>query len=95
MNMAWLWIKNSDGEEDTMLTFAVVAFVVVLFKVMMGGTDWTIGNLVWKIMPIDATMVAALLGPTLGAYVARRYTDRKFIDANRDGIDDAAEVKTP
>lgn len=93
MNMKWLWIENSDGKKDTMLSFAVVAFIVILFKVLFGGSEWTIGKEVWKILPIDAATIGALLTPTLGAYVMRRYTDRKFIDANNNGVDDEDEKK--
>lgn len=93
MDMKWLWIENSDGQKDTMLTFALAAFMVVLFKVLFGGTDWVIGGTTWKILPIDATMVGALLTPPLTAYVARRYTDRKFIDANNNGVNDEDEKK--
>jgi hypothetical protein len=93
MDMKWIWIENSDGKKDTMLTFATVAFIVVLFKVLFGGSEWTIGHEVWKILPIDAAMVTAIVGPPLTAYVARRYTDRKFIDANNNGINDEDEKK--
>jgi hypothetical protein len=93
MNMKWLWIENSDGKKDTMLTFAVAAFVVVLFKVIFGGMDFTIAGGVYKVIPIDATMVGALISPPLTAYVARRYTDRKFVDANNNGVNDEDEKK--
>lgn len=93
MNMKWLWIENSDGKKDTMLSFAVVAFIVILFKVLFGGSEWTIGKEVWKILPIDAATIGALLTPTLGAYVMRRYTDRKFIDTNNNGVNDEDEKK--
>ena len=91
--MKWLWFENSDGKKDTMLSFAIVAFIVILFKVLFGGSEWTIGKEVWKILPIDAGTIGALLTPTLGAYVVRRYTDRKFIDANNNGVADDEEKK--
>jgi hypothetical protein len=88
MKMKILWFKNPEGNEDSMLTFAFIAFNVVIFKVLFGSTSWTIGHQVWNIAPIDPVMVAALLTPTLGAYVARRYTDKKF-DTDGDGIPDS------
>lgn len=93
MNMKWIWIENSDGKKDTMLTFAVATLIVVLFKVLFGGSEWKIFDEVWKILPIDAGTIGALLTPTLTAYVARRYTDAKFIDANNNGVNDADEKK--
>ena len=48
-------------------------FVVVLIKFMMAGV--TIFG--FSAGEVDASMIAAILTPTLGAYVARRYTDKK------------------
>lgn len=69
-----LWIKNTDGKEDAMLTMAFMALLVVLIKVSLSGV--VVGAANFGIGP-DASMVAALLTPTLSAYVARRYTDKK------------------
>lgn len=67
------WMKNTEGKADAVLTMSVIGFVVVLLKVLF--SDVTIGD--WTFGTIDAGTVAAILTPTLGAYVARRYTDRK------------------
>lgn len=88
MNVSWVWIKNAEGKPDTMLSFSVVAFVVIIFKVLFGGTVWMLGKQTFTVIPIDPGMVAALLVPTLGSYVARRYTDKKF-DTDGDGIPDS------
>ena len=93
MDMSWLLAKNSSGQPDTMLTFSWVAFVVVLFKVIFGGMSFKLGQQNIAIAVIDPATIGALLTPTLGAYVIRRYTDRKFIDANNNGINDADEEK--
>jgi hypothetical protein len=71
------WMKNTDGERDAILTMAFIGFIVVLIKVLLsgvviGGKDLSLGS-------IDAATIGAVLAPTLGAYVARRYTDRKFV----------------
>jgi hypothetical protein len=68
------WMRNTEGKEDAVLTMSIVGFVVVLLKVLL--TDVTVGQ--WSFGSIDAGTVAAILTPTLGAYVARRYTDRKM-----------------
>jgi hypothetical protein len=93
MNVGWVWIKNSDGKPDTMLSFALVAFILVFVKVLLGGVALHIAGQVYTLTPIDAGTIGALLTPTLTAYVARRYTDRKFIDANNNGINDDDEKK--
>lgn len=67
-----LWIKNTDGKEDAMLTMAFITLFVVLLKVALGGV--VVG--VVSFGGIDSGTIAALLTPTLGAYVARRYTDK-------------------
>ncbi len=59
-----IWIKNTDDKHDAVLTMAVLAFLLCLVKVALNGVFGT----------IDAGIIAALLTPTLGAYVARRYT---------------------
>jgi hypothetical protein len=93
MNIGWIWIKNSEGKADTMLSFAVMAFGLVFVKVLFGGVPFHIGKEVYTLAPIDAATIGALLTPTLTAYVARRYTDAKFTDANNNGVNDADEKK--
>lgn len=94
MNIPWLWIKNSDGKPDAMLSFSLVAFITVIFKVFFGGTTWILGKQTVTITSIDPGMITALLGPTLFSYIARRWTDAKFVDANNNGIDDRDEATT-
>lgn len=74
-----IWLKNSEGEPDAMLTLAVIGFAVCLLKVLLGGIEFEIVEKhSWSLGSVDAATVAAILGPTLGAYVARRHTDKKF-----------------
>ncbi len=71
-----LWIKNTDGKEDAVLTMAFVAFMVIILKVIFGGVEFSTGeNFSMNFGVVDAGVIAALLTPTLGAYVARRHTD--------------------
>lgn len=73
-----LWIKNTSGKPDAMLTFAVAGLGVVLTKFLMTGISLTFGGHPMDFGTIDGTSIAAILTPTLGAYVARRHTDRKY-----------------
>lgn len=66
------WITNpGTGDEDTMLTLAVYSLAVILLKFL--GSEMTFGPVTFG--NLDGAVVAAILTPTLGAYVARRYTD--------------------
>jgi len=68
-----IWIRNTDGKPDAVLTMTMMGFMTVLFKVMLSGViiaGYTFGG-------IDAGTIAAIMTPTLGAYVARKYTDSK------------------
>lgn len=65
------WIKNSSGNEDAMLTLGVVSLAVVLLKFFL--SEMSFGTVIFG--QLDGAVVAAILTPTLGAYVARRYTD--------------------
>jgi hypothetical protein len=93
MNIGWIWVKNSDGKPDTMLSFALVAFGLVCVKVLLGGIPFVIGGQSYTMVPIDAATIGALLTPTLTAYVVRRYTTAKFVDANNNGVNDDDEKK--
>lgn len=67
-----IWIKHPRNKKpDTMLTFSVLALIVVLIKVALSGV--TFYNI--NFGSIDAAIIAALLTPTLAAYVGRKYKD--------------------
>lgn len=66
------WIKHPrSDQEDTMLTVAIASVAVVLFKFLISGVTLGTTNL----GTIDGLTIAAVLTPTLGAYVARKYKD--------------------
>ena len=73
-----MWIKNSEGKKDAMLTMAFMALVVVLLKALVGGIEFHIADKPVTLGSADASVITALLTPTLGAYVARKYTDKKY-----------------
>jgi hypothetical protein len=68
------WLRDRDGNQDPVLTFALLAMVTVIFKVLFAGATLKVGNwLNFSISPIDAATIGALFLPTLGAYVSNRY----------------------
>ena len=76
-----MWIKNTSGKEDAMLTFALIAFGVVTFNVLLA----TFGRIAYSEFDIsfqsmDAATMTAYLAATFSAYVTRRWTDRKYDD---------------
>lgn len=71
------WIKNTSGKPDAMLTLSITGFAVILLKILAAGVTLQLAGRDFGFGTIDGTTIAALLTPTLGAYVGRRYTDRK------------------
>lgn len=72
-----LWIKNTSGKPDAVLTLTLIGFVIVMLKVLLNGASLSFNGAAYSLGTIDAAMIAAVLSPTLGAYVARRYTDKR------------------
>ena len=78
-----MWIKNTTGKQDAMLTFAVISFAVVtanLFLSTFNSIQSDTLNITFQ--SLDAGVMTAYLGATFTAYVSRRWTDRKYIDSN-------------
>lgn len=67
------WMLNTKGKADAMLTLSVASLAVVLLKFFL--SEMSFGSVVFG--QLDGGVIAAILTPTLGAYVARRYTDSK------------------
>lgn len=74
------WMLNSQGKPDSMLTLGVVSLAVILFKFFL--SEMSVGPIVFG--QLDGSVIAAILTPTLGAYVMRRYTDSKQKDSSND-----------
>lgn len=72
-----MWLKNSKGKRDAMLTISMIGFIVVILKVLLNGSTVQVGSFQYSFGLIDAGMIAAILTPTLGAYVARKHSDNK------------------
>jgi len=74
--MNFPWIKHPRSKQpDTMLTFSTWAVLTALFKFLMNGTILIIGSWSYNFGVIDSMLMAAILTPTLGAYVARKWKD--------------------
>jgi len=70
-----VWIKNTAGTPDSMLSFAVGGFFTVIGAIIcsiIAGSKFTIGGQEVLVNAPDATLVTAFLGATLLAYVNRR-----------------------
>ena len=74
-----MWIKNTSGKPDAMLTFAFYSFLVVTINVLLGtfGTI-TSGDKTITLTTMDAGAMTAYLGSTFTAYVTRRWTDKRY-----------------
>lgn len=74
-----IWLKNTDGKRDAMLTFATVSFAVVTLVYLLSSID----ELKYKELHIDFNMIpteamSLYLASTFSAYVARKWTDIKY-----------------
>lgn len=89
------WLKDRDGKQDPILTFATLSVSVVLFKLIFQGASlaWP-PHFTFVVNGIDATVIGAILLPTLGAYVSNKYVAYNYhpdyvkmkVDVNGDGI---------
>lgn len=88
-------LRNSSGKKDAVLTMAVVGFAFCLVKVLVAGATFTVAGHNFDCGTIDGSSIAAILTPTLGAYVGRRYTDRKYGGDPVPGTEDVKKDDAP
>ncbi len=67
-------LRDSSGNKSLTHTITVVAFAVVMVKLLLNGASMSIASSTYTFGSIDAASIAAVLGPTLGSYVARRWS---------------------
>lgn len=74
-----IWIKNTRGKPDAMLTFAVISFSVVTLNLLLStfGTITVFDHTI-TFQVLDGSIMAVYLGATFSAYVSRRWTDSKY-----------------
>lgn len=73
-----MYMKDSNGKKSASVTMAIVSFVIVMFKVLVGGASFSIGELSVSMGDIGAEEILAILTTTLGTYSFRRYTDKRY-----------------
>lgn len=75
-----MWLNNTNGKKDAMLTFAALSFAVVTLNIFLSSFDTiTFGDTSIIFKSLDSSVMAIYLGSTFTAYVSRRWTDRKYI----------------
>ena len=75
----WM-MKNSNDKKDAVLTFAAVAFLFVMLRFLVSGVSFDVADKFnVDFGELDASLVAAVIAPTLGSYVMRRATDKKYL----------------
>lgn len=62
-----IWVKNTAGKPDAMLTIALLFALAGLARFLLGGVEFG-GR---ALAPLESADVIALLG-TIAAYIARR-----------------------
>lgn len=85
------WVKNTSGKKDAMLTFSLIAFIVVILKFLFAGVIISIGTHSLTFGTADSAAIAAVLTPTFGAYVARRFSDRNTPQQTDEELSPAAQ----
>lgn len=71
-----MWIKHPrSGKPDTMLTIAIASTAITLGKFLLHGVSFSLGDFSLAFGSLEATLVGAILTPTLGAYCFRKYSD--------------------
>lgn len=83
------WIKNSKSKPDAMLTFAFVAFIVVLLKYVVSDSSLVIKDFNVNFDDFDSGAATVLLTATLGSYVGRRWQDAKYKEPAEENVAEA------
>lgn len=85
-----MWIKNTSGKPDAMLTFAVISFAVVTANILLSTLGSFQGpNISFSFQLIDTGAMTSYLAATFGAYVTRRWTDKRY---KKEEIEEAQDV---
>lgn len=88
-----MFLKDSSGKPSMTATMSIVAFVVVMIKVLFSGAAIAIGSFSYDFGTIDSLVIAALLGPTLGAYTWRRHTAATYEQTDPSLVEDEEGVE--
>ena len=75
-----MWIKNTSGKKDAMLTFATFSFAVVTLNILLSTiSSISVGDKVFEFALMESGAMATYLAATFSAYVTRRWTDKKYL----------------
>lgn len=72
---SFLWLKNTSGKADAILTLMVLSFLIVTgayLASILGSV--TIGGLAMTFNAFDVSYATAVMIPLMMTYAARRYT---------------------
>jgi C4-dicarboxylate transporter len=85
-----MWVKNTSGKKDAMLTFATFSFAVVTLNILLSTiSSLSIGDKVFEFQLMDSAAMATYLAATFSAYVTRRWTDKKYTPSKETTEDQA------
>lgn len=74
-----MWIKNSSGKKDAMLTFAAISFLVTTLNILLSTVgSISVGSFDISFNALDASIMSTYLGIAFSAYVGRKWTDKKY-----------------
>ena len=74
-----MWIKNTEGRPDAMLTFATISFIAITLNIVLTTLGQvSFGGTVIVFSALDSTAMGVYLAATFSAYVGRRFTDRLY-----------------
>jgi hypothetical protein len=67
------WFRDADGRQDSVLTFSFFSVWTILLKTFFAGASIVTPIFKFTVVAPDATVIGAILVPTLGAYVSNKY----------------------
>lgn len=83
-----MWIKNTCGKKDAMLTFATIAFFAVTLNIVLASIgEISFGENSINFQVLDSGTMGVYLAATFTAYVGRRFTDSKYNSEKNSNID--------
>lgn len=73
--MTFSFIKNTDNQPDTALTMLVIAFIILMGKIIVSGMIAVIGDKTLTFGILDGGLFAGVITPLAALYGFRRHTD--------------------
>lgn len=73
-----MYLNDSTGKKSLTATLSIIAFVIVMLKLLVNNSGIQIGGFSYSFGSIGSAEIASILGPILGTYAFRRYTDKRY-----------------